>query len=107
MYVHLKKELKVPLYLLCCQKKRCGESQLTVDDPNFKEDSPDIAAIERGDWLTDTHISLVNEILKYQYQFPSISVLQNLLCGQNITFERMSELYVQIMHTDCNHWLAV
>ena len=63
------------------------------------------AAIERGDWLTDIHISSVNNILRHQ--FPSVSGLQNTLLGQNLTFERMSKPYVQIIHTDGNHWLAV
>ena len=93
--------------LLVLPKQRCSESQLTNENPKqFKEVSPDTVAIERGHWLTDTHISSVNEILKHQ--FPSISGLQNpLYYGQNLTFERMSEPYVQIIHTDGDHWLAV
>ena len=91
---------------LVLPRKNCCESQLTNENPkHFKEVSPDLVAIERGDWLTDTHITMVNEILKHQ--FPSISGLQNPLQGQNLTFERMSVPYVQIIHTDGNHWLAV
>ena len=89
-------------------KKCCCESKLslTVDSPEqFKGDSLDMAAMERGDWLTDTHTSLVNDILRHQ--FPSVSGLQNTLLGQNPTFERMSKPYVQIIHTDGDHWLAV
>ena len=49
---------------LVLPKQRCGESQLTNENPKqFKEVSLDTVAIERGDWLTDTHISSVNEIL--------------------------------------------
>lgn len=76
-----------------------SQKQPTEDNPNS------IAAIERGDWLDDTHIQSVNRILRHQ--FPTVCGLQNPLLGQTLTFERINKPYVQIIHTNSNHWLAV
>ena len=61
---------------------------------------PELDAIRRGEWLTDTHkcISTVNEILKKQ--FPSISGLQNPVHGQNLISKRLNGPFIQILHTD-------
>ena len=87
-------------------QKRCSESQLTSEkSKQFKGESPELNAIQRGEWLTDIHISSVNEILKKQ--FPLISGLQNPTLGQNLSFKRFHGPFIQILHTDGNHWLAV
>ena len=87
-------------------KKRCSELQLSSEKlKQSKRDKPELDAIQRGEWLTDTHISTVNEILKKQ--FPSISGLQNPVYGQNLSFKRLNGPFIQILHTDGNHWLAV
>lgn len=100
----------IPLSPTVLPKKLCSnQSQPSLTNTSQKqptEDSPDsIAAIERGDWLDDTHITSVNRIL--HHQFPTVCGLQNPLLGQNLTFERMSKPYVQIIHTNGDHWLAV
>ena len=78
--------------------KKPYESQLTSDKlKQFKEEKSDLDAIEGGEWLTDSHMSPVNEILKNL--FPSISGLQNSLYGQNLTFERLSRPFVQIQQS--------
>ena len=86
-------------------RKGCCESKLTSDETKQFKGETHLDSIKSGDWFTDTHISSVNEILKNQ--FPTISGLQNPLCCQNLTFEHLSRPYLQIPHTDGNHWLAV
>ena len=75
-------------------KKRCSELQLTREKLKQSK-KPELDAIQRGEWLTDTHISTVNEILKKQ--FPSISGLQNPVHGQNFSFKRLNGPFIQMV----------
>ena len=88
-------------------RKKCCESKLTSEKTKQFKGETHLDSIESGDWLTDTHISSVNEILKNRFPTVTISGLQNPLFGQNLTFELLSRPYLQILHTDGNHWLAV
>ena len=45
----------------------------------------DISAIEKGDWLTDDHISAASSILKMQ--FPDVAGFQDTIKWQNKSFK--------------------
>lgn len=64
-----------------------------------------MTSIEEDDWLTDLHISAANEILKTQ--FPNENGFQQPVLGQNLSFRRINGPYVQIIHTNGNHWVTV
>lgn len=61
--------------------------------------------IEDGEWLTDVHISAATELLKTQ--FPNLAGFQASILGQNLSFRRLEGPYVQIIHTNGNHWVTV
>ena len=60
---------------------------------------------EDQDWLTDLHISSASQILRNQ--FPDSKGLQPPTLGQNLSFERNEGPYIQILHTNGNHWITV
>lgn len=40
-------------------------------------------------------------------QFSNIQGFQNCLKGQNLSFQRMTGSFIQIIHADGNHWITV
>ena len=64
-----------------------------------------MSCIEMGNWLTDLHISSACELL--QGQFPTLAGFQDPIKSQNCSFQRIDDPYVQIIHTDGNHWITL
>ena len=64
-----------------------------------------ISAIEKGDWLTDDHIYAASSILKMQ--FPDVAGFQDTIKWQNKPFKCIDCPYVQIVHTNANHWITI
>ena len=60
--------------------------------------------LQQGDWLTDSHISRAQEILKTQ--FPHLGVLQCTLLSQNNRFSAVHGEAIQIHHISKNHWIT-
>ena len=56
-------------------------------------------------WFEDAHI---NEAMKMiQSQFPSLAGFYNCLLGQNLSFPVTNEAFIQILHVEGNHWIAI
>ena len=78
----------------------------TITDHQLKRRKFDIlCCIEKGNWLTDLHISSACELL--QGQFPTVAGFQDPIKGQNLSFKRIDGPYVQIIHIDGNHWVTL
>ena len=77
----------------------------TITDHQLKRRKFDISCIEKGNWLTDLHISSACELL--QGQFPTVAGFQDPIKGQNLSFKHIDGPYVQIIHTDGNHWVTL
>jgi len=65
----------------------------------------DLSSIEKGEWLTDSHISAACDLL--QGQFPETKGFQDPIKWQNKSLERIDGPYVQIIHVNDNHWVTV
>ena len=62
-------------------------------------------AVKQGKWFGDAHL---NEAMKMiQSQFPSLAGFHNSLLGQNLSFPVTNEAFVQILHVERNHWIAI
>ena len=59
--------------------------------------------LERGDWLTDAHMTLAQELLKKE--FPFLDGLQSSLLSQNNGFIPVCFEAIQIHHVH-NHWVT-
>ncbi len=77
---------------LCIAKKACKKANI-------------LTAVKEGGWLTDMHISAASELLKTQ--FPNVVGFQATILGQNLSFKRLEGPYVQVIHTNGNHWVTV
>ena len=77
----------------------------TNKDHQLKRRKFDTCCIEKGNWLTDLHISSAYELLQGQY--PTVAGFQDPIIGQNLSFKRIDGPYVQIVHTDGNHWVTL
>ena len=60
--------------------------------------------LQQGDWLTYTHISWAQEILKTQ--FPHLGGLQCIMLSQNNGFSVVHGEAIQIHHINKNHWVT-
>ena len=61
--------------------------------------------MKQGRWFEDAHI---NEAMKMiQSQFPSLAGFYNCLLGQNLSFPVTNEAFIQILHVEGNHWIAI
>ena len=77
----------------------------TNKDHQLKRSKFDTCCIEKGNWLTDLYISSAYELLQGQY--PTVAGFQDPIIGQNLSFKRIDGPYVQIVHTDGNHWVTL
>ena len=62
-------------------------------------------AIKEGKWLGDIHINAALKMIKSQ--FPSLAGLYDCLLGQNLSYPVTNKAFIQILHVDGNHWIAV
>ena len=60
---------------------------------------------EEENRLTDLHISAANDIMKTQFQ--DVVGFQPSILGENLSFKRIEGPYLQIIHTNGNHWITV
>ena len=60
---------------------------------------------EEENWLTDLHISAANKIMMTQCQ--DVVGFQPSILGENMSFKRIEGPYLQIIHTNGNHWITV
>ena len=56
-------------------------------------------------WLTDNHMFLANYVLKKEY--PYAKGLQDTLLQQNLSWDVPTGEFVQILHTEGNHWITI
>ena len=56
-------------------------------------------------WLTDNHMFLANYVLKKEY--PYAEGLQDTLLQQNLSWDVPTGEFVQILHTEGNHWITI
>ena len=62
-------------------------------------------AVKQGKRFGDAHI---NEAMKMiQSQFPLLAGFHNCLLGQNLSFPVTNEVFIQILHVEGNHWIAI
>ena len=71
----------------------------------LKQRKCDISCIEMGNWLTDLHISSACELLRGK--LPTLAGFQDPIKSHNCSFQRIDDLYVQIIHTDGNHRITL
>ena len=55
-------------------------------------------------WLTDNIINATQLLLKRKYPVPG---LQNTLLGSTLSFDVMTDEFVQVLHSSGNHWLTI
>ena len=53
---------------------------------------------------TDLHKSAANEIMKTQFQ--DVVGFQPSILGENLSFKHIEGPYLQIIHTNGNHWIT-
>ena len=65
----------------------------------------EVARLENGEMLNDTHIDVANQMLRKQ--FPDVKGLQSPLLGQSLSFAVTEPPFVQVLHVDGLHWVTV
>ena len=65
----------------------------------------EIAHLQNGEMLNDTHIDVANQMLRKQ--FPEVRGLQSPLLGQSLSFAVTEPPFVQLLHVDTLHWVTV
>ena len=66
----------------------------------------DYKIIERSNgWLTASIISAVNTTL--HNQFPVIQGLQDTTLGETLDFDKPTDRFIQILHSNSNHWVMI
>ena len=65
----------------------------------------EIAHLQNGEMLNDTHIDVANQMLRKQ--FPEVRGLQSPLLGQSLSFAVTEPPFVQVLHVDTLHWVTV
>ena len=65
----------------------------------------EVARLENGEMLNDTHIDIANQMLRKQY--PDVRGLQSPLLGQSLSFAVTKPPFVQVLHVDGLHWVTV
>ena len=66
----------------------------------------DYKIIERSNgWLTASIISAVNMTL--HNQFPVIQGLQDTTLGETLDFDKPTDRFIQILHSNSNHWVMI
>ena len=60
-----------------------------------------------GEWLNDSHIHALHQLIKLDLDLQDIRGLQNPILGQSLCFDVVREEMVQILHSRGNHWIAV
>ena len=65
----------------------------------------EVARLENGEMLNDTHIDIANQMLRKQY--PDVRGLQSPLLGQSLSFAVTKPPFVQVLHVDGLHWVMV
>ena len=62
-------------------------------------------AVKQGKWFEDAHINKAMKMI--QSQFPSLAGFCNSLLGQNLSFPVTNQAFIQILHVEGNHWIAI
>ena len=62
-------------------------------------------AVKQGKWFEDAHINKAMKMI--QSQFPSLAGFYNSLLGQNLSFPVTNQAFIQIIHVEGNHWIAI
>ena len=80
-----------------------GDTVFWIRDLNLTE--RDKQLLDGGEWLLDSHISAVSDLLRRQY--PKQSGLQSsLLLASMLMWKSSSKDFVQIVNVSQNHWLC-
>lgn len=84
------------------RKKRCDSLWLEIDGVKLHQTQKNILA--SAGWLDDNIINAAQALLRKQFGLPG---LQNTILGCTLTYEIMSEPFVQILHNGQDHWLTI
>ena len=82
--------------------KLAKREKVRVHKVSFK--LPSLKEIVNGEWLNDTHIKAVCDLLKTQ--FPSVCGLHDPKLGEDLSFPDTDFPFIQILHAG-DHWLTV
>ena len=74
--------------------KLAKREKVRINKRSFK--LPSLKEIVNGEWLNETHMKVVCDLLKTQ--FPSICVLHNPKLGEDLSFPDTNFLFIQILH---------
>ena len=58
-------------------------------------------AVKQGKWFGDAHINEAMKMIQSQFIFGKS------LLGQNLSFPVTIEAFIQILHVEGNHWIAI
>ena len=83
--------------------KLAKREKVIVTKSSFK--LPSLKEIVNGEWLNDTHIKAVCDLLKTQ--FPSIFGSHDPKLGEDLSFPDTDFPFIQILATAGNHWLTL
>ena len=83
------------------QLKRKVPAKKATATSDEKLDKPAI----QGKYFEDVHINKAMKMI--QSQFPSLAGLYNCLLGQNLSFPVSNQAFIQIIHVEGNHWIAI